>query len=94
MAVTMPRIDITFKQLAGSLIQRSERGIAVLLIKDDTGTEPYITYTDATQAEDDRDTYTENSLRYIKDILQYQVNKCVVVRVGVKECHDLKCAGG
>ena len=33
---TIPTIDIDFKQLATSLITRSERGTAVLFLKDDT----------------------------------------------------------
>ena len=36
MAVTLPKIIITFKQLATSYIQRSERGIVVLIVRDDT----------------------------------------------------------
>ena len=36
MAVTLPKIMITFQQLATSFIQRSERGIAVLIVRDDT----------------------------------------------------------
>ena len=34
MAVTLPKINITFKQLATSFIQRSERGVAVLIVRD------------------------------------------------------------
>lgn len=36
MAVTMPRIEITFEQKAVSLLSRSERGVAVLIVRDDT----------------------------------------------------------
>lgn len=36
MAVTMPKIDITFEQRAVSLIGRSERGVAILIVRDDT----------------------------------------------------------
>lgn len=36
MAVTLPKINIIFKQLATSFIQRSERGIAILVVRDDT----------------------------------------------------------
>ena len=32
MAVTLPKINITFKQLATSFIQRSERGIVCLFV--------------------------------------------------------------
>ncbi|ACL77245.1 hypothetical protein [Ruminiclostridium cellulolyticum] len=36
MAITLPNVQIQFKQLANSFVQRSERGIVVLIIKDDT----------------------------------------------------------
>lgn len=36
MAVTLPKILVTFTQLATSFIQRSARGIAVLIVRDDT----------------------------------------------------------
>ena len=32
----MPKLDIIFSQLATSLIERSERGIAALIMRDDT----------------------------------------------------------
>ena len=36
MAITMPKIEISFEQRAVSLIGRSERGIAILIVRDDT----------------------------------------------------------
>ena len=52
MAVTLPKINITFKQLATSFIQRSERGVAVLIVRDATaGGNGYATYTDITELE-------------------------------------------
>ena len=36
MAIKMPEIIITFKQQAASFIERSQRGIAILIVKDDT----------------------------------------------------------
>ena len=51
MAVTLPKINITFKQLATSFIQRSERGVAVLIVRDATaGGNGYATYTDITES--------------------------------------------
>lgn len=50
MAVTLPKINIIFKQLATSFIQRSERGIAILIVRDDTdGGNGYATYSDITE---------------------------------------------
>ena len=36
MAITMPKIEVTFRQQATSLIARSARGVAVLIVRDDT----------------------------------------------------------
>ena len=36
MAVTMPKIEIDFEQRAGDLAERSERGIAILIVRDET----------------------------------------------------------
>ena len=36
MAVTLPKIEVTFKQLAASFVRRSERGITVLILRDAT----------------------------------------------------------
>lgn len=51
MAVTLPKILVTFTQLATSFIQRSARGIAVLIVRDDTaGTgKTFFQYGDATR---------------------------------------------
>ena len=51
MAVTLPQIHITFQQLAGSFIQRSERGIAGLILRDVTEGrgESFLLYGDSTQ---------------------------------------------
>ena len=47
MSITMPAIEIKFRQLASTFIQRSERGTAVLIIKDDTEGAGFVKYTDA-----------------------------------------------
>lgn len=39
----LPTIEVTFKQLAVSAIKRSERGIAAIIIRDDTLGETAIT---------------------------------------------------
>lgn len=63
MAVTMPTIEVVFKQLAGSLIERSERGIAILIVKDDTDQSfSYKSYSDITQLDEDKEKYTDNLL--------------------------------
>ena len=41
MAITMPKIEVTFRQQATSLIARSARGVAVLIVRDDTDKDLY-----------------------------------------------------
>lgn len=68
MAVTLPKINITFKQLATSFIQRSERGVAVLIVRDATaGGNGYATYTDITELENAP--YTAANKQYITDCM-------------------------
>ena len=80
--IKLPSIEIAFKQLAASLIARSERGIAILIIKDDTNkTFDYKEYKNITAAIADSALYTAANLQYIKDIFGYALNKVVVVRI-------------
>lgn len=82
MAVTMPSVEVIFKQLAGSLISRSERGIAVLIIKDDTDKSfNYKSYSDITQLDADKEKYTEDNYNAIKDCLTFSPVKCYVFRI-------------
>lgn len=81
MAVTLPSIEVTFKQLASTLIERSSRGIAILIIKDDTDTTSYKEYTSITGVEADENLYNAENLQYIKDIFNFTLNKVAVVRI-------------
>lgn len=81
MAVTLPQILITFKQLASSFITRSARGIAVLIVRDDTaGGEGYKTYTDATQLSEAP--YTAANIQAVKDALSFGPLRVGVAKVG------------
>lgn len=78
----LPNIDVTFKQLAGTLIERSERGIAILIIRDDTSKGPeYKEYKNIVEAEKDGSKYATANLQYIRDIFNFALNKVAVVRV-------------
>lgn len=86
MAITLPNIEVTFKQLAGTLIERSERGIAILIVKDDTDTSfNYKEYKNITNLNEDKGKYTSINLQYIKDIFNFALNKVAVVRIGTEE---------
>lgn len=82
LAIRMPTIEVIFKQLAGSLIERSSRSIAILIVKDDTNKEfRFKRYKDATEVEEDKDLFTAENLRAIKDVLTFQVAQCFVYRI-------------
>jgi len=78
--VTMPEIEIIFQQLAASLPQRSERGYAILIVKDDTDkTFNLKEYSDITEL--DEADYTPENAQYIKDIFVFAPYKVCVVRI-------------
>lgn len=89
MAVTLPKILVTFTQLATSFIQRSARGIAVLIVRDDTaGTgKTFFQYGDATQVSDTE--FTPANQQYIKDALSFGP-----LRVSVVKDQDRGRSGG
>ncbi len=80
---TKPTITITFKQLATTLIQRSERGTAILLLNDATGAPEsgtnIITRVYKTVADIEESLYTEDSLSQIKKCLSYTPFEVVVI---------------
>lgn len=80
--IKMPSIEVTFKQLAGTLIERSERGTAILIIKDDTNKNyKYKEYSSLAAVESDVSLYSETSMQYIRDVFGYALNKVAVVRI-------------
>ena len=82
MAVTMPKIEITFQQLAATFVSRSERGIAVLILRDATegSGESFFRFGDATQVPTDE--FTAANQQYIKDALSFGPLRVSVVKVG------------
>ncbi len=82
--IGMPKIDIVFKGLGASAIQRSSGGrTAVLIIKDDTDTTfifaEYRGIDDLTTEEQAK--YTPENVQYIKDVLEGTPKKLVVARM-------------
>ena len=84
MTVSMPNIDVSFKQKAASLVDRSERGYAILILRDDTNKEfnykEYDIITDVKEAD-----YTEENYKYIQDIFTFAPYKTCVVRINASE---------
>ena len=81
MAVTMPRIEITFEQKAVSLLSRSERGVAVLIVRDDTSkTFTHKQYADLSAAQADKSLYTADNYAAICDLLGFAPYQAHVFR--------------
>jgi len=80
---TRPTITVTFKQLATTLIQRSERGTAIMILTDATGTEEDVlkitTKVYKTVADIDESLYTAGNLALIKRCLAYAPYELVVI---------------
>lgn len=72
MAITMPKIEITFRQQATSLITRSERGVAILIVRDDTNKSfSHKQYADLSALEADKALYTADNYAAISDMLSF-----------------------
>lgn len=82
MSVSLPKINIMFRQLAASLVSRSERGIAILIARDSHGTSSgdFYRYTDATQVVED--TFDAQNLAAVQDALSFGAMRVDVARVG------------
>jgi len=82
MDVTLPQLEINFKSLAVSFIERSERGVAIFIVRDDTNkTFKYKEYIDQEQLDKDKLLYTPENFTNMSDILYFGVSKMVVVRI-------------
>lgn len=82
---SIPSILVEFIQRATSLIARSERGIATLIIRDDTNEEFDIKkYTSIPEADADSALYTSDNLQQIRDVLTFAPYMTYVVRIGTE----------
>ncbi|EHI98043.1 hypothetical protein CDLVIII_1344 [Clostridium sp. DL-VIII] len=80
MTVEMPNIDVSFKQKANSLVDRSERGYAILIIRDDTvKTFDYREYDIITDVKEND--YSSSNYQYINDIFAFAPYKVCIVRI-------------
>jgi len=84
MDITLPLLDINFKQLSQSFIARSERGVAIFIIRDDTDkTFSYKEYLDQEELDIDTALYTDDNFLNLSDIVGFGVAKLVVIRIDV-----------
>jgi len=80
----LPNIDISFKQQASSFVARSQRGLVILIVKDETNiTFNTKEYTLVTEVEKDVPLYTTSNLQYIKDCMLGLPNKVIVIRIAI-----------
>ncbi len=75
----LPEINIEFSSLAVSAIQRSQRGIVALILKDDTGSFDSIEYRTITDIKEDD--WTVENLDYIKKAFSGIPSKVIVERL-------------
>ena len=81
MLVTLPTIGITFYQKAVSLIARSERGIAVLIVRDATKENAFYSFKSSTEVS--KEDFTAENYQYIMDVYALkQPFRVCVVRIG------------
>ena len=81
MAIKKPDIDIAFKQRATSSIEKSERGIAILILKNDktSGCPAYAEYKEITEFETAKNKYSADNQQAIKDVFTFPPSKVAVV---------------
>lgn len=81
MTVKQPNIDIAFKQKATSSINSSERGIAILILKNDitSNCPAYAVYKDITEFEAAKSKYSEANQKAIADVFTFPPAKVIVV---------------
>lgn len=77
---TKPTIEINFKQLATTAIERSERGTAILLLNDNTEAEGDVTVkVYKTVADIEEKLYTPENIKHIKACMSYAPYEVVVI---------------
>ncbi len=82
---TRPTIEIRFKQLATTLIKRSERGTAILLLKDEEKVEEgIIVKAYKTVADIDNNAHSDDSIAHIKACMAYAPYEVVVISGGTE----------
>lgn len=82
MAVTMPKIEIDFEQRAGDLAERSERGIAILIVRDETSKDfTHKQYSDLSAAQADESLYTADNYAAICDMMGFAPYQAHIFRV-------------
>lgn len=84
LAIGLPKIEIVFKKLAATAVQRSARGIVALIVKDTTSEDfDVVEYKSQTEIETTK--FTAANVKYIQDVFSGGASKVIVVRIGTEE---------
>lgn len=78
----VPNISVKFIKQAETIEQRSERGIATLIIRDDTNEFDVKKYTSADELAKDTALYKSDNYKQINDMLSFKPFAAYVVRIG------------
>ena len=89
--IGLPKIDIVFKSLGASAVQRGSEGVAVLIVKDDI--DKTFTFAEYKSIDnlttEEKAKYTEENAQYIKDCLEGIPFKLIVARMDTDGDEDL-----
>lgn len=89
----LPSIEVTFKQLAASLINRSAKGVVCLIIHDDTNkTFDIKAYNDIAQVLEDEALYTAGNYNAVYDAFLGSPLKVIVCRIDVADALSVALA--
>lgn len=84
--IGLPTVDVVFQGMANTAVSRSEKGVACLIISDETAGEKVNTYkgfTDVVTSE-----YTEENQKIIADVFLSDVSKLHVIKLRAEETFD------
>ncbi|MDF2612781.1 MAG: phage tail sheath protein [Clostridia bacterium] len=83
MAIGLPNIEVVFMGKANTAISRSQKGVACLIISDQTTEAKTMTYKNLTEVlETD---YTAENYAIISDVFMREVSKLIVIKLGATE---------
>ncbi|MEG1044715.1 MAG: phage tail protein, partial [Oscillospiraceae bacterium] len=85
MAIELPSIEIIFKQLASTLVKRSERGIAILIVADETAGKQIEIFRNERELFQEKTAYKEENYLRILDVLSFNPSKVYVVKKKVAQ---------
>lgn len=84
--IGLPTVDVVFQGMADTAISRSEKGVACLIISDQTEGDKLKTYNGFTEVLESE--YTAENYKIIEDVFLSDVAKLHVIKIGDSETFD------